>query len=124
MATLAVTATATVALTLKSEPASRSGGKGVGSNPGCGGGGTGGSSAGEEERPNAIAYNNASVEGRWGLFWKTGAMRLITRKASLAGVNIPELPVDPKCKACPAFHIKVMCNTGCVNVTNHVAHTW
>ena len=50
-------------------------------------------------------------------------MRLITLKASLAGVKLPALPVDPKCKACPAFHIKGMCNTGCRNVTNHVAHT-
>ena len=52
-----------------------------------------------------------------------GAMRLITQNASLAGVKLPSLPVDPKCKACPAFHIKGMCNTGCGNLTNHVAHT-
>ena len=25
--------------------------------------------------------------------------------------------------ACPALHIKCMCNTGCGNATNHVAHT-
>ena len=30
-----------------------------------------------------------------------GAMRLITRKSSLAGVELPSSPVDPKCKACP-----------------------
>ena len=63
------------------------------------------------------------MEGRWGLFWHAGAMRLITRKSSLAGVEIPTSPVDPKCKACPAFHIKGMCNTGCRNVTSHAAHT-
>ena len=32
--------------------------------------------------------------------------------------------MDPKCKACLPFHIKGMCNTGCGNVTDHVAHTW
>ena len=56
-------------------------------------------------------------------FQHAGAMRLITRKASLAGVKLPSFPVDPKCKACPAFRIKGMCNTGCGNVTDHVAHT-
>ena len=50
--------------TLKAEPASCSGGRGVGANLGRGGGGPGGGSAGREERPNAIAYNNAYVEGR------------------------------------------------------------
>ena len=30
-----------------------------------------------------MAYNNAYVEGWWGLFRHAGAMRLITRKASL-----------------------------------------
>ena len=73
--------------------------------------------------PNAIAYHNAYVEGRWGPFRNAGAMRMITQKASLAGVELPALPVNPKCKACSAFHIKGMCNTGCVNVTDHVAHT-
>ena len=82
-----------------------------------------GSSTEEEERPNTIAYNNAYVEWRWGLFWHAGEMRLITRKASLADVEIPSSPVDPKCKACPAFHTKGMCNTGCGNVTDQVAHT-
>ena len=33
---------------------------------------------GEEERPNVIAYNNAYVEERWGLFRHAGVMRLIT----------------------------------------------
>ena len=50
-------------------------------------------------------------------------MRPITCKASLAGVEVPASPLDPKCKACRAFYIKGMCNTGCRNVTNHVAHT-
>ena len=109
--------------TLKAEPARRSGGRGVGENPVRGGSGIGGGGAGDEERLNSIAYNNAYVEGRWGLFWHTGAMRLITRKASLAGVDLPALPVDPNCKACSAFHIKGMCNTGCGNTANHVVHT-
>ena len=51
-------------------------------------------------------------------------MRLVTCKASLAGVKLPSSPVDPKCKAYPAFRIKGMCNTGCGNVIYHVAHTW
>ena len=50
-------------------------------------------------------------------------MRLITRKSSLAGVELPSSPVDPKCKACPVLQIKGMCNTGCGNATDHVAHT-
>ena len=50
-------------------------------------------------------------------------MRPITRKASLAVVELPSLPVDPKFKACPAFHIKGMCNTGCGNMTYHVVYT-
>ena len=49
-------------------------------------------------------------------------MRLITRNASLAGVKLPASPVDPKCKACPDFHIKGMCNTGWENAADHVAH--
>ena len=120
---LAVTATATVAPTLKATPASCSDGRGVVENPGRGGGGTGGGSAGEEERPNTIAYNNVYMEGRWGLFRHAGAMRIITRKASLAGVDLPALPVDPKRNVFPAFHIKWMCNTGCGNMTKHVANT-
>ena len=118
-----LTAAATVAPTLKSEPASQNGGWGVGAKPARGGGGTGGGNAGEEDRLNIIAYNNAYIEGRWGLFRNTGAMGLITRKASLAGVELPASLVDPKCKAFPAFHIKGMCNTGCRNATNHVRYT-
>ena len=64
------------------------------------------------------------MEGRWSLFRHAGEMKLITRKASLEGVDLPASPVDPNCKACPAFHIKGICNTGCRNVTNHVVHTW
>ena len=88
-----------VAPTVKAEPDSRSGGRGVRANPGRRGGSTGGGAAGDKERLNAIAYNNAYVEGRWGLFWHVGAMRLITCKASLAGVELPASPVDPNCKA-------------------------
>ena len=50
-------------------------------------------------------------------------MRLITRKASLAGVEFPTLPVEPNYKACPAFHIKGMCNIGCGNAADRVALT-
>ena len=50
-------------------------------------------------------------------------MRLITRNDSLAGVKLPSSLVDPKCKACPGFHIKGMCNMGCGNGTDYVAHT-
>ena len=50
-------------------------------------------------------------------------MWLITRKASAAGVELPLLPLDPKCKACPSYHIKGMCNTGCGNVGDHAMHT-
>ena len=50
-------------------------------------------------------------------------MRLITRKSSLAGVELPSSSVDPKYKACSAIHIKGMCNTGCENVTDRSAHT-
>ena len=71
----------------------------------------------------AMKYNNAYVEGSWGLFRQAGAMRLVTRKASLAGIDLPASLVDPNCKACPAFHIKGMCNTRCGNVADHVAHT-
>ena len=58
-----------------------------------------------------------------GLFWHTGEMRLIARKASLAGVDIPVLPVETNCKACPTFHIKGMYNTGCGNAADHIPHT-
>ena len=50
-------------------------------------------------------------------------MRLITRKASTAGAELPSSPLDPKCKACPAYHIKGMCNTGCGNAGDHAVHT-
>ena len=70
-----------------------------------------------------MAYNNAYVEGRWGLFLHAGVMRLITRKASLASVEILASPVERSCKACPKFHIKAMCNTGFRNVADHVPHT-
>ena len=78
---------------MKAEPASRSGGRGVRANPGRGGGGTG-----DKEDLNAIAYNNTYVEGRWGLFRQAWAMRIITCKASLAGDELPALPVDLKYK--------------------------
>ena len=51
-------------------------------------------------------YNNAYVEDRWGAFRHAGAMRLITRKASAAVVEVPSSPLDPKCKSFPAYHIK------------------
>ena len=63
------------------------------------------------------------VEEILGLFWHAGAMRLITRKASSEGVKLTSSLVDPKCKACPAYHIKGMCNTGCGNVWDHITHT-
>ena len=70
-----------------------------------------------------MAYNNAYMEGRWDLLWHAGEMRLITCKKILAGVKLPMSPVEPNSKACPALHIKGMCNTGCRNVTGHIAHT-
>ena len=85
---------------------------------GWGSGGTG------DDRPNAIAYNNAYMEDIWGLFRHAGAMWLITRKSITAGVKISSSPIDPKCKPCPAYHIKRMCNTGCGNVGYPVTHTW
>ena len=42
-----------------------------------------------------MAYNNAYIEGWWGIFRHAGAMRIITCKASLAGVKLPALPVEP-----------------------------
>ena len=85
------------------------------------------------------------MKDRWGAFRHAGAMRLITRKASTAGVELPSSPLDPKCKACPtfpqpnnalpsspldpkckacpAYHIKGMCNTGCGNVGDLAVHT-
>ena len=50
-------------------------------------------------------------------------MRLITCMAILAGVNLPASPFKPNFKACPAFNIKGMCNTGCRNAADHVIHT-
>ena len=70
-----------------------------------------------------MAYNTACVDGECSLFRHAGVMRLITRKASLAGVELPALLIEPGCKACPALHIKVMCNMGCKNAANHVPHT-
>ena len=98
------------------------GGRGESNQSGSEGGGGSSGSAGEE-RPNAIAYNNSYLEERWGAFRHAGAMRLITRKASAAGVELPSSPLDPKCKACPAYHIIGMCNTGCGNVADHATHT-
>ena len=111
--------------TPKSKSASRGGGRGGTTNlsGGGGGGGSGSGSAGEEI-PNAIAYNNAYVEDSWGAFRHARAMRLITRKASAAGVELPSSPLNPKCKVCPAYHIKGVCNTGCGNVGDHAVHTW
>ena len=63
------------------------------------------------------------MEERWGAFRHAGAMRLITHKARTAGFELPSSPLDPKCKACPAYHIKGMCNTGCGNVADHGTHT-
>ena len=97
--------------------------RGGGGNPGRESGGIGGGGAGDKERLDSIAYNDTYVEGRWGLLRNVGAMQLITHKASLAGVYLPAFPVDPNCKACPMFHIKGMCNTGCGNVADHVTHT-
>ena len=82
-----------------------------------------GSGSAGEERPNAIAYNNSYLEDRWGAFRHAGAMRLITIKASTAGVELPLSLLDPKCKACPAYHITGICNTGCGNVGDHAIHT-
>ena len=90
---------------------------------GGGGGAGGGSGSTGEERPNATAYNNAYMEDRWGAFRHAGAMRLITQKSSVAGVELPLSPLYPKCKACSAYYIKGMCNTGCGNVVDHATHT-
>ena len=70
-----------------------------------------------------MAYNNAYVEGQWGLFRHAGAILLIIRKARHLGVKLPMSPVEPNCKACLAFHIKGMCNMGCGNAADHVPHT-
>ena len=83
----------------------------------------GGGGEGAEERLNSTAYNNYYVDGQWGLFRHAGAMGIITRKERLAGVDIPVFLIEPTYKACPAFHIKGMCNTGCGNAADHVPHT-
>ena len=70
-----------------------------------------------------MTYNNVYMEGRWGLFCHTGVMRLITRKAILVVVELPASPVELDCKACPAFDIKGVCNTGFANAADHIAHT-
>ena len=70
-----------------------------------------------------MAYNNDYVDGWWGLFRHVGGMRLVTLKASLAIVDLPASPIEPTCKACPAFHIKGMCNTWCRNASDNVPHT-
>ena len=99
------------------------GASGGGGNSGCRSGGVGGGGEGAEERLNSTAYNNYYVDGQWGLFRHAGAMGIITRKERLAGVDIPVLLIEPTYKACPAFHIKGMCNTGCGNAADHVPHT-
>ena len=122
---------ATAAPTAKTESARQSsGGRGIsggtgreGGSLGCRSRGVGDDGEGAEERLNAMAYNNAFVERRWGLFRHAGAMRLITCKANLAGVKLPALPVEPTCKVCFIFHIKGMRNRGCGNATDHVPHT-
>ena len=55
----------------------------------------GGGGKEDEERINAMAYNNAYGDERWGLFRQAGLMRLIARKASLAGVELPASPIEP-----------------------------
>ena len=74
-------------------------------------------------RLNQMAYNDAYVDGRWGLFRHAGAMRNIVRAAKEAGNNLPVSPLDPTCRSCPAFHLKGMCNTGCGNAADHGPHT-
>ena len=85
--------------------------------------GGGGSGSAGEERPNTIAYNNAYVEDKWSAFRHAGAMWIITQKSSASGVELPSSPLDPKCKACPAYHIKGVCNTDYGNVGDHATHT-
>ena len=71
----------------------------------------GGVGRGSENRLKTMAYNNDYIDGRWGLFRHIGAIRIITRKASLAGIKLPASLIKPTCKACPMFHTKGMCNT-------------
>ena len=70
-----------------------------------------------------MAYNNNYFYGRCILFWHAGSMRLITRKESIAVVEIPAYLIDCTCKDCTAFHIKGMCNTGCGNTADHFPHS-
>ena len=74
-------------------------------------------------RLNQMAYNDDYVDGRWGLFRHAGAMRNIVRAAKEAGNHLPVSPIDPTCKACPAFHVKGMCNAGCGNAGGHKPHS-
>ena len=62
-------------------------------------GGVGGGSEGAKELLNAMACNNAYVGGGGGVFRNAGAMRLITRKASLTGVKISASPINLTCRA-------------------------
>ena len=106
-APISAVAAATVAPTLNTESARRS--SGSRSVSGVTGEGRrrlvrgsrsiGGGNEGAKERLNAMAYNNAYVEGQWALFRHAGAMRLITRKAILAGAKLPASLVEPTCKA-------------------------
>ena len=89
---------------------------------GRGGGGRGDGIRVAEDRPNAMAYNNDYVDGRWGLFWHAGAMQLITHKASLVVVDIPASPIEPAFNSCPAFHIKGLCNMWCGKAADHFPH--
>ena len=81
------TTTVTAEPTAKAESARRSsGGRGIsGGTSGGGGssgrrsGGIGGGGEGAKEHINDMAYNNAYVDGRWGLFQHAGAIKLITR---------------------------------------------
>ena len=94
---MSVAVVAAPASTVREEAARRSSGtcssgvgaSGGGGSWGRGGGGVGGGGRGNEERLNATTYNNTYVNGRLSFFRHAGAMRLVTRKASLAGVDLP-----------------------------------
>ena len=62
------TARAEVARQISDGRGSSGGASGGGGKWGRGGGGMGGGGKGDEERLNAMAYNKAYVDGRWGLF--------------------------------------------------------
>ena len=70
-----------------------------------------------------MAYNNDYADGRWDLFRHAGAMRLITCKASLLVVKLHASPIKRTYKSYPAFYIKWICNTGCVNAADHFPHS-